>query len=98
MSPVPGKELQHNLDDLRQKIFYTRASAFSFVKCGSQSKLDITDFYLGQFFLDRIAHCGKMFKVPEFLGSNCSYKAPTLSHHEDQNHLQTLPEAPCQGG
>lgn len=98
MSPVPGKELQCNLDDLRQKIFYTGASAFSSVKCGCRSKLNTTDFYVGQFFLDRIAHCGEMFKVPEILSSNCSYKAPTPSHHKSQKYLQTLPDAQWQGG
>lgn len=98
MSPVPGKELQHNLGDLRQKISYTGASVFSSVKCGNRSKLNTTDFYLGQFFLDRIAHCGEMFKVPEILSSNCSCKAPTPSHHESHSYLQTLLDAPWQGG
>ena len=97
MSPLPGKELQHNLGDLRQKIFYTGASGFSSVKCGNRSKLNTTDFYLGQ-FLDRIAHCGEMFKVPEILSSNCHCKAPTPSHHESHNYLQTLPDAPWQSG
>ena len=49
-------------------------------------------------FLDRIAHCGEMFKVPEILSSNCHCKAPTPSHHESHNYLQTLPDAPWQSG